>query len=32
MAATMNVYAPCLPRAQQAAVAVLAGLGAERVS
>ena len=26
----MNVYAHCLPRAQQAAVAVLAGMGAER--
>jgi integrase len=28
---TMNVYAHCLPRAQQAAVAVLAGMGAQRV-
>ena len=26
----MNVYAHCLPRAQQATVAVLAGMGAER--
>lgn len=28
---TMNVYAHCLPRAQQAAVAVLAGMGAQPV-
>ena len=28
---TMNVYAHCLPRAQQVAVAVLAGMGAQHV-